>query len=69
MSADPAYQAWRGQKLMETTPANNAAQFAAYILGRVDMIAEDTIDPPRRVAQPHWEALGFGNAYEAEGRN
>ena len=69
MSADPAYQVWRGLKLLETTPDNDTAEFAAYILGLVDMIAEDTIDPVRRVAQPNWEALGLGSADEAAGRN
>ena len=69
MSADPAYQAWRGQKLWETSPNNNMAFSAAQVGRLIDMIAEDALNPTHRVAQPDWEALGLGSADEAAGRN
>ena len=69
MSADPAYQAWRGQKLVETIARVKSPSAGVFMAWRVDHIAADILAVTRPVAQPNWTALGLGSADEAAGRN
>ena len=69
MSADPAYQAWRGQKLLQCAEheADLSAGRAAACMA--DLMAEAILNPARPVRQPDFAALGLGSADEAAGRN
>ena len=69
MSADPAYQAWRGQRLFEAITQRTSRKQGGYAAWRVDQIADDILNRTRPVAQPNWAALGLGSADEAAGRN
>ena len=69
MSADPAYQAWREQKLVETIARVKSPSAGVFVAWRADKFAAEILNPARLVAQPNWAALGLGSADEAAGRN
>ena len=67
MSADPAYQAWRGQKLFELARRKFGPPDAHDAV--VGILAAEILNPARPVRQPDFAALGLGSADEAAGRN
>ena len=72
MSADPAYQVWRGLKLLETIDQRQSLEAkhdAAYLARAVDLIVAKILNPARPVRQPDFAALGLGSADEAAERN
>ena len=66
MSADPAYQAWRGQKLWQMA-VQEVGVIEAY--DAVAWIKAEILNSARPVRQPDFAALGLGSADEAAGRN
>ena len=65
MSMDPAYQAWRGQKLLDTAERKDLPGAASWAAREIDSFAAKILNPARPVAQLNWAALGLGSADEA----
>ena len=69
MSADPAYQAWRGQKLVEAETQPPSKHDGDFMINRINNIGTSILNLARPVRQPDFAALGLGSADEAAGRN
>ena len=70
MSADPAYQAWRGQKLfLDGLNQEQLAKDSLWAAVQCNNLAAEILNPARPVRQPDFAALGLGSADEAAGRN
>ena len=69
MSADPAYQAWRGQKLVEIMALPISRSRSDEAVRIVGISNARILNSARPVRQPDFAALGLGSADEAAGRN